>query len=87
MIKTSENDWRLTGQEKFLKNIDLIKIFPNQFVKERNILNLHEHCEFCMTTINSDYLKACYVTKDLYHWICQDCFEDFKEAFNWRVVE
>ena len=85
MIRINKNDWRRTGQEKFLKNIDLIKIFPEKFVKERSISNFHEHCEFCMMVINSDYLKVSYATKDLYHWICQDCFEDFKEEFNWRI--
>jgi hypothetical protein len=27
-----------------------------------------------------------YCTLDDYHWICSECFHDFKELFGWRVV-
>jgi len=26
-----------------------------------------------------------YATVDKYHWICSQCFQDFKEQFGWRV--
>ena len=44
----------------------------------------HEHCEFCHDEALTD--KACtfYCTEDLYHWICEGCFHDFKDLFNWQ---
>lgn len=28
-----------------------------------------------------------YVTADdAYHWLCEQCFADFREKFNWTVV-
>ncbi len=47
----------------------------------------HDHCEFCGKTF-SDYdnnLHEGYVTADNYHWICDICFNDFKDKFQWRV--
>ena len=26
-----------------------------------------------------------YTTTDDYHWICEPCFEDFREQFKWTV--
>ncbi|MBM2824639.1 MAG: hypothetical protein HW402_303 [Dehalococcoidales bacterium] len=28
-----------------------------------------------------------YATIDDYYWICENCFQDFKEMFAWNVVE
>ena len=45
----------------------------------------HQHCDFCME--KAEALKPCvfYCTKDMKHWICEQCFEDFKEMFGWSV--
>ncbi len=42
----------------------------------------HEHCEFCFEKAMTD--KACtfYCTEDLKYWICEECFNDFKEQFS-----
>ena len=50
----------------------------------------HDHCSFCWTEFaveeRPDVLHEGYCTLNEYHWICADCFEDFKERFDWRVV-
>lgn len=47
----------------------------------------HDHCEFCSVKITSlnipDALQEGYATPDLYHWVCPQCFEDFREEFQW----
>ena len=30
--------------------------------------------------------KMEYCTIDNYHWICENCFNDFKDMFKWTVV-
>jgi hypothetical protein len=47
----------------------------------------HDHCEFCGKTFSARLgdLSEGYCTLDEYHWICQDCFSDFKEEFGWMV--
>jgi len=32
-----------------------------------------------------DILHAGYTTEDKYRWVCDQCFEDFKDRFQWRV--
>jgi hypothetical protein len=34
-----------------------------------------------------EFLKEGYATSNGYHWICSDCFQDFKDRFHWSVVE
>jgi hypothetical protein len=26
-----------------------------------------------------------YATTDNYHWVCEDCFNDFSQVFDWKV--
>lgn len=46
----------------------------------------HEHCEFCSDRIDKNTSSA-YSTNDNYHWICETCYNDFKEMFEWIVKE
>lgn len=77
------NDWRLTGQEEYLSNVELKKIDQEE-IKNKNDL-WHEHCEFCMESISNKYGQDVYSTTDEYRWICKKCFNDFKEKFKWVV--
>ena len=82
----NENDWRLQGQEKYLMGITL------RFTKYETYSETwdHDHCAFCwcrFSTSVPDALKEGYTTLDDYHWICSDCYNDFKEEFKWVVVE
>lgn len=78
-----KNDWRLQGQEKYLKGVSLAL---KKYSKYREDWD-HDHCEFChekfMEEGNPDCLHEGYVTSDNYRWICKQCFEDFNEMFQW----
>jgi hypothetical protein len=78
------NDWRLQGQERFLQGVMLRK---KQYRRYRNDWD-HDHCEFCGAKFSEDEkdLHVGYVTIDDYHWICENCFEDFKNKFKWIVT-
>ena len=109
-------DWRLRGQEKYLKNVTLYKvIFPKFWEKayaERNLFYQkissqahnfvehmnrgseflegdkiqhfwHDHCEFCWEDVTTDTECEFYCTKDMYYWICPECFDDFQDSFGW----
>ncbi len=65
-----------------------VKAFPDtkQHLENDQIqLFWHEHCDFCwgkaMTNMNCEF----YCTKDMRHWICKECFEDFKDKLGWTV--
>jgi hypothetical protein len=79
-----KNDWRLTNQESYLKNKELTYAHYKPYSPKWD----HDHCVFCNDTF-SEYepdLHEGYCTLDNYHWICSNCFNDFKDMFNWKVV-
>jgi phage terminase large subunit-like protein len=80
------NDWRLNNQEKYLKKAVLSwKIYT----KYREGWD-HDHCEFCwakfMEQPGPEILTEGFVTPDNYRWICKNCFEDFKDMFQWQIA-
>ena len=82
----SDSDWRRNGQEKYLTNAELI------FIEEFRSLSdkwEHEHCEFCWEKFSEgdNDLHSGYCTADQKHWICPDCFEDFREEFQWTISD
>jgi hypothetical protein len=82
--KNKMKDWRLQGQDKFLKGV---KLFKKKYKKFREDWE-HDHCEFCgakFSELDSD-LNEGYSTKDEYHWICPACYKDFKDLFQWKVI-
>ena len=82
-------DWRFTSQDRYLKNVTLI-----HRTYRRYPLNPdwdHDHCAFCFAKFMiedfPDVLHQGYATEDDYHWVCENCFVDFREMFNWVVIE
>ena len=76
-----QDDWRLTNQENYLKDKKLYHLGYRA-----SSLDDHEHCSFCFEKLDSDE-QIGYCTEDYYHWICSNCFEDFKEQFGWKIIE
>jgi transposase-like protein len=76
------SDWRLQGQERFLAGVRLYWI-PYRPSRQSE----HEHCEFCSRQFSADPedLNEGYATKDRYHWVCQSCYDDFREQFKWTL--
>ena len=76
------NDWRLTNQIKYLYQKKLVRRKIADFPDKD-----HEHCEFCWDKFGrgDNMLKEGYCTEDAYNWICDTCFEDFKEMFAWKL--
>ena len=49
--------------------------------------NDHDHCAFCWEKFAAyeGCLQEGYCTEDEKDWICEDCFNDFRDRFGWRV--
>ena len=49
----------------------------------------HEHCEFCGIKFSKHEgdLQEGYSTLDQNYWICEKCYYDFRDMFNWTVVD
>lgn len=88
-LKTGENmleknDWRLVNQQEYLMNAELSKSVYKPLSKNWD----HDHCAFCWDKFseNAEDLSSGYCTKDKKHWICEECFNDFKEMFNFTEI-
>ena len=77
-----ETDWRLQGQEKYLSGVKLVKIRFRQSGDYD-----HDHCAFCWDKFSEveEDLHVGYATLDGYHIVCETCYEDFKERFQWEL--
>lgn len=85
-----DDDWRLRGQENFLRG----KTLHRSTYKQRSETWDHDHCAFCWAKfMERDYpgypanLHVGYTTEDEYHWICEQCFCDFRDRFEWHLRE
>ena len=79
-----EGDWRLfREQDKYLLRATLAK----RTYEPRNPSNDHDHCEFCMAKFGkgNNELKEGYSTEAGSIWICNQCYDDFKERFEWTA--
>ena len=84
--KKMNNDWRLTNQIDYLygKKLTFARFEPKP-------ASDHEHCDFCWAKFGNgnEMLHSGYYTTTTTGvcWICEDCFNDFKDQFNWTVEE
>ena len=79
-MKIEPTDWRLQDQMDYLKN----QIFHYKKYSDRITKTDHDHCEFCGSKFSDkshDDLREGYCTLDDYRWLCETCFFDFKEMF------
>jgi hypothetical protein len=81
------DDWRLMGQERYLQGV---KLEWKEWHQTRDNWD-HDHCEFCFAKFmdydSPDILHWGYTDSEEYRWVCKTCFEDFKEMFEWKLVE
>lgn len=75
-------DWRLRGQERYLKGVKLDKSSYSPYRENWD----HDHCEFCNATfslkIEGSETEG-WSTENRYHWVCNECYNDFKILFDW----
>jgi hypothetical protein len=83
----SEDDWRLTGQEQYLFGVSL-----SWKAWKRPVSNPgwdHDHCDFCWKKFSDidhpEIVHEGYATTDSKHWICRECYNDFRETFRWQI--
>ena len=49
----------------------------------------HEHCTMCGAKFSADSadLQTGFADADNVHWICTECFEEYKNEYGWTVSE
>ena len=83
--RPAPDDWRRRGQERYLRGAKLVVRAYRPYSPGWE----HDHCVFCWTKFScrGDDLKQGYSTEDGCHWICAQCFGDFREEFGWQLDE
>ncbi|MDR1101375.1 MAG: hypothetical protein LBL34_03360 [Clostridiales bacterium] len=78
-----KNDWRLQSQDKYLKGAELKK----KEYKPASETWDHDHCVFCNEKfmLKDGCLKQGYYYPTNEMWICENCYDDFKEMFEWEL--
>lgn len=82
-INDIRNDWRFMGQDEYLLGVKL--------VRRKYDGDGHAHCEFCWHKFmkNAEGVEDCssegYVTENGEYWICDNCYKDFFEPFEWAM--
>ena len=87
----NKDDWRLTrGQDEYMQNV---KFRYAKFISENGDVNAHEHCEFCWHKFmeNPMDLSDCsdkgYVSIDKKYWVCEECFQEFRQFLHLEIIE
>ena len=79
---SGSREWRWTGQDRYLTGVSLtLQTFDGT-------LQDHEHCEFCGAKFGpaEGHLHTGYCALDRHRWICPQCFQDFREMLQWKLV-
>ena len=82
---TWRDDWRIMGQEGYLLNCRLQHRTYSRALCRADFLQ----CEFCWDKFDEDpqHPKKAYFEPKGQYWICEKCYEDFKDMFEWTVQE
>lgn len=90
------DDWRVMGQERRLAGATFVRKPYRVWTETWE----HDHCEMCArkfvesdsTREDSETVTAGFAAvgrgpkgEDDYYWVCDECFDDFRDRFGWKV--
>lgn len=77
-----EKEWRLVNENKHLMKEHFIHT-TFQPTEECD----HVHCAFCWAKFGAErnWLRTGYYTLGKHRWVCEQCFQDFRNQFGWVV--
>ncbi len=78
------DDWRLLSVDDELKKKEINPTDGEEIGLHAPYLN---HCAFCWTQVDHTRHQYWFVPTDLSCCICEKCYHDFKELFQWRELD
>ncbi len=80
--RPAADDWRRQGQE-YLSGARWVFRAYRPYRSDWE----HDHCVLCSAKLSCDEvdLNEGYATEDEYHWVCAECFADFRDELGWSV--
>ena len=79
-----KDDWRLLHDTVHLKKQYVNPINGNSILQK--LPSLH-HCIFCWDTVEKRIYDRWYLPIDQSCCICEDCFQDFRALFQWKLLD
>ena len=79
-----KDDWRLLNDVEHLKSKYINPTDGEEISKHAPHL---KSCSFCMEQVRNNPRNWWYVPEDISCCICEECFNDFKEIFEWKLLD
>lgn len=80
-----KDDWRLTVNDAgYLKNQYINPTDGEEILKYAVYL---KSCIFCLKEVRDTPHQRWYVPEDISSCICEECYNDFKEVFGWKLLD
>lgn len=79
-----ENDWRLLNDVDFLRKKYINPTDSEEICKKAPHL---KNCIFCLDSLKDKYYLNWYIPADISCCICKYCYNDFKEMFEWKLLD
>lgn len=79
-----KNDWRLLNDVQHLTNQEIDPVNGEDIIEHLSDL---EKCRFCWDKANDNKKGFWYLPLDKSCCICENCFNDFKELFEWTLLD
>lgn len=79
-----QNDWRLSNNVEFLKKAYINPTDGEEICRHAPHL---KRCEFCLEPVQDNLHQWWFVPTDLSCCICEECYNDFKEDFEWKKLD
>ena len=79
-----KDDWRLMNDVEYLKNKEINPTDGEELAKNAPYL---KECIFCWEKVRDNFRQWWYLPTDMSCCICEECYNDFKDMFNWRKLD
>ena len=79
-----KKDWRLLNDVEYLKNK---AINPTDGEDITQYVKYLKKCIFCWEEVKDTPYQCWFIPEDLSCCICEECYNDFKELFNWKKLD
>ena len=80
-----KDDWRLQINDvEYLRNK---YINPTDGVEITEHMPYHKKCVFCWDKVENTHHQWWFMPEDMSCCICEECYHDFKEMFEWKALD
>lgn len=79
-----KDDWRLQNDVEHLKKAAIHPTDGEELCRHAPHL---KRCEFCFQPVQDTPHQRWFVPEDLSGCICEECYNDFKDDFEWKELD